>query len=59
MLVFGEISIIPRVRILRGSYCTYQRVKFKDFSRTFKTMYQQIQALNTEEKALEISTMSR
>jgi hypothetical protein len=29
--------------------------KFKDFSRTFKAMYQQIQGLNTEEKALEIS----
>ena len=25
------------------------RVKFKDFSRTFKVMYQQIQGLNTEE----------
>jgi hypothetical protein len=37
---------------------TYQRVKFKDFSRSFKTIYQQIQALNTE-KALEISTISR
>jgi hypothetical protein len=31
------------------------RVKFKDFSRTFKAVYQQIQGLNTEEKALEIS----
>ena len=26
------------------------RLKFKDFSRTFKAMYQQIQGLNTEEK---------
>jgi hypothetical protein len=25
------------------------RVKFNDFSRTFKAMYQQIQGLNTEE----------
>ena len=32
-----------------------ERVKFKDFSRTFKTMYQRIQTLNTEEKGLEIS----
>ena len=31
------------------------RVKFEDFSRTFKAMYQQIQGLNTEEKGLEIS----
>jgi hypothetical protein len=30
-------------------------VKFKDFSRTFKAMYQQIQGLNTEEKGLKIS----
>ena len=30
-------------------------MKFKDFSRTFKAMYQQIQGLNTEEKGLEIS----
>jgi hypothetical protein len=28
------------------------RVKFKDFSRTFKAMYRQIQGLNTEEKGL-------
>jgi hypothetical protein len=34
-----------------------ERVKFKDFPRTFKAMYQQIQALNTEEKALEINKM--
>jgi hypothetical protein len=35
------------------------RVKFRDFLRTFKAMYQQIQGLNTEEKlkALEISKM--
>jgi hypothetical protein len=31
------------------------RVKFKDFSRTFNAMYQQIQGLNTEENGLEIS----
>ena len=31
-----------------------ERVKFKDFSRTFKAMYQQIQGLNTEEKGIEI-----
>jgi hypothetical protein len=31
------------------------RVKFKDFSRTLKVIYQKIQGLNTEEKALEIS----
>ena len=31
-----------------------ERFKFKDFLRTFKAMYQQIQGLNTEEKALEI-----
>jgi hypothetical protein len=31
------------------------RVKFKDFSRTFKVIFQQIQGLNTEEKELEIS----
>jgi hypothetical protein len=34
-----------------------ERVKFKDFLRIFKAMYQQIQGLNTEEKALEISKM--
>jgi hypothetical protein len=34
-----------------------ESVKFKDFPRTFKAMYQQIQGLNTEEKALEISKM--
>ena len=34
-----------------------ERVNFKDFPRTFKAMYQQIQKLNTEEKALEISKM--
>ena len=28
------------------------RVKFKDFSRTFKAMYQQIQGLNTEEEGV-------
>jgi hypothetical protein len=28
------------------------RVKFKDFSRTFKVMCQQIQGLNTEEKGV-------
>jgi hypothetical protein len=35
------------------------RVKFKDFLRTFKAKYQQIQGLNiyTEEKELEISKM--
>jgi hypothetical protein len=33
-----------------------ERDKFKDFPRTFKAMYWQIQALNTE-KALEISKM--
>jgi hypothetical protein len=33
------------------------RVKFKDFLRTFKAMYQQIQGVNTEEKALEINKM--
>jgi hypothetical protein len=31
------------------------RVKFKDFSRTFKAMYQQIQGLNTEEEDVRIS----
>jgi hypothetical protein len=36
-----------------------RRAKFKDFSRTFKAMYQQIQALNTEKKALEISKIWR
>jgi orotate phosphoribosyltransferase-like protein len=35
------------------------RVKFKDSLRTFKAMYQQIQGLRTEEKALEISKMWR
>ena len=35
------------------------RVKFKDFSRTFKAMYQQIQGLNTDEKGLEISKIWR
>ena len=36
--------------------CSYMRgrVKFKDFSRIFKAMYQQIQGLNTENKGLEI-----
>ena len=33
------------------------RVKFKDFLRTFKAMYQQIQGLHTEEKGLEITKM--
>jgi hypothetical protein len=33
----------------------WERVKFKDFSRTFKDMYQQIQGLNTDEKWLDIS----
>jgi hypothetical protein len=28
------------------------KVQFKDFLRTFKAMYQQIQELNTEENAL-------
>jgi hypothetical protein len=32
----------------QGSYMS-GRVKFKDFSRTFKAVYQQIQGLNTEE----------
>jgi hypothetical protein len=41
---------------IQGSYMS-EGVKFKDFLRTFKAMYQQIQALNTEEKALEISKM--
>jgi hypothetical protein len=35
------------------------RVKFKDFLRTFKAMYQQIQALNTEENTLETSKICR
>ena len=35
------------------------RVKFMDFLRTFKAMYQQIQGLNTEEKALEILGFSK
>jgi hypothetical protein len=35
------------------------RVKFKDFSRTFKVMCQQIQGLNTEEKGLAISKIWR
>jgi hypothetical protein len=33
------------------------RVKFKDFLRTFKAIFQQIQGVNTEEKALEINKM--
>ena len=36
-----------------------KKSQIQGLSRTFKTMYQQIQALNTEKKALEISTMSR
>jgi hypothetical protein len=48
ILLLGNLSSLNRVR-------TCQRVKFKDFPRTFKGMYRQIQALNTEEKALEIS----
>jgi Zn-dependent M32 family carboxypeptidase len=44
-------------KYIQGSYMT-ERVQFKDFPRIFKDMYQQIQGLNTEEKALEISTMS-
>jgi hypothetical protein len=31
------------------------RVKFKDVSRTFKVMYQEIQGLKAEEKVLEMS----
>ena len=34
--------------VTQGSYMS-ERVKFKDFSRTFKAVYQQIQGLNTEE----------
>jgi hypothetical protein len=47
---FGEACFF-----YQGSYMP-GRVKFKDFLRTFKAMYQQIQGLNTEE-ALEISKM--
>jgi hypothetical protein len=47
---------VNRPSLIQGSYMS-ERVKFKDFPRTFKGMYQQIQALNTEEKALEISKM--
>ena len=36
-----------------------ESVKFKDFFRAFKAMYQQIQGLNTEEKALEILGFSK
>ena len=43
----------PDYSSLQGSYMS-ERVKFKDFLRTFKVMYQQIQGLNTEEKAVEI-----
>jgi hypothetical protein len=42
----------------QGLYMSERQSKFKDFPRTFKAMYQQIQALNTEE-ALQISKMSR
>jgi hypothetical protein len=45
---------VLEVWVYQGSYMS-GRVKFKDFPRTFKAMYQQIQGLNTEEKALEIS----
>ena len=37
--------------LYQGSYMS-GRVKFKDFSRTFKAMYQQIQGLNTEEEGV-------
>jgi uncharacterized membrane protein YciS (DUF1049 family) len=39
--------------ILTGFVYMRERVKFKDFSRRFKAMYQQIQELNTEKKGLE------
>ena len=32
-----------------------ESVKFKDFFRTFKAMYKQIQALSTEQKALVVT----
>jgi hypothetical protein len=32
-----------------------RKSQIKDFSRTFKAMYQEIQGLNAEEKGLEIS----
>ena len=48
-IVLGLLT--TRLPIARqGSYIS-ERVKFKDFLRIFKAMYQQIQGLNTEEKA--------
>jgi hypothetical protein len=57
---FITIIVRPIIasKIKQGSYMS-GRVKFMDFLRTFKAMYQQIQGLNTEEKALEILGFSK